>query len=177
MSIKAVVIPIDDVFLLTLVDRGNDLTTLIWGWQGNSNRMVTPQRILRQQDYIPFLFSSTNQTYKTVTHMGVSGLIVHREDVSAEFEARLNSIRVELGSRTEFGTAVRSLYVVTATHELDPHMPYEDFVLVSDSRPLLPTKVRGYAIVHLPSSLMTNYTAACDQWDALQARIPKAPSR
>ena len=87
-QIRAVVIPVyensDADYLSAVERRANDLTVLIYGWQGESTvKMAGPARLLDsgRQHYLPFLFTPAEQEVpKSVTHAALSGFMLHRDD-------------------------------------------------------------------------------------------------
>jgi len=175
-QIKAVVLPVDASFLSVLVDRRNSLTTLIWGWQGNSSRMAEPHRILREdQPHLPLLFSPMEQAAKQVTHVAVCGLLVHRNGITRAVEQWLDKRRVERFAGIQHGSEAASLYVVTAAKHLSRGVPYGDLLLAKGKALLSADKRRGYAVVHLPTTLQTWFEEACRQWDALSGELPATP--
>ena len=164
---QAVVIPVYKEYLDVLTRRPNDLTTMIWGWQGNSKPMAAPGRLLRKQGTVPFLFRPVESTGH-VTHVAISGLIVHSGSPAHRKIAQwLHDRRVEgFAGRKNWNDDVRSFYVVTAARELPAPIPFQDLTLVSENRPLDPGMVRGYATVFMPGPMATWYDAAVRTWGA-----------
>jgi len=183
-DIKAVVLPAYPFYLETLVHREDTFTTMVWGWQKNPKRMATPHRVLhREQSYLPFLLSPTDQDPKAVTHTAVCGLLLHREEIPPDEVAQwLSDKRVEhfaLDDKdVDWGTKdAASFYVVTATRPLAEPIPYDNLYLVKGVRPLSNNKKRGYAIVFLPSILKSWYLDACQKWDHISMHLPEDKSR
>ena len=184
-SIVAVVLPVYNSFLTTLVHRSDTFTTMTWGWQGQGQgtRMVRPGELLakEEQSHLPFLFSETEQPTKKVTHIAVSQLVVHVEDVKAspEFSTWLQKHRVEKFARkqrvgdtenlADHELEGSSVYVVSACRCLteQEQIEYANLRLVSEDRPLDANKQRGYSIVKLPSRLSDWYSEAIGLWDHL----------
>ena len=180
MRIQAVVIPVYEEeeanYLSTLTKRSSKPTTLIYGWQRSRSRsrMVTPQRLLEQQSYVPFLFTPADQEPpKSVTHVAISGLIIHRGSaVYRRNEHWLARHRVERfcnDPEDRPSAAVGTFYVVTDTRRLtgEREIPFQKLTLVSQTRRLSPRKKRGYSIVWLPSHLSGWYAGTKKKWEAL----------
>jgi hypothetical protein len=174
--IKAVVVPVYNAagadYLDTLVRRRDDLTALIYGWQGkdptkNPPRMVTPGKIVERQSVIPFLFSPAEQDLKAVTHAAVCGLVVHRdEDRYGALALWLEERRVErhCTGKPAYGTNVGTLYVVTGGTQLDRPIEYPNLTVAATNSKLSPEKRRGYAIVWLPEELEEWFAATRSTW-------------
>ena len=178
MRTQAVVIPIYEEeeanYLSTLTKRSSKPTTLIYGWQRSRSRMVTPARLLEQQSYVPFLFTPADQEPdKSVTHVAISGLIIHRGSaVYRRNERWLARHRVERfcnDPEDRPGADVGTFYVVTGTRHLTGarKIPFRKLTLVSQARRLSPRKKRGYSIVWLPDHLSGWYAGAKKKWEAL----------
>src|SRR5262249_26966429 len=139
----------------------------------NAGPMAEPHRILeRDQAHLPFVFSSTEQEKKQVTHAAVCGRLWHRDEVSPSELDWLEKHRIEKFTATEHHWKVASVYVVTACTELAHPIAYTDLTLVSADRPLSADMRRGYAIVYLPTVLQSWFDEACQQWDALSGELP-----
>jgi hypothetical protein len=175
---KAVLLPVDLLFLEAIFARQDRLTALVWGWQTNPKRMAEPHRILdRDQAHLPFLFSATEQEKKQITHAAVCGKLWHRDEVSANELDWLEKHRVEKFTGTEHHWRVGSVYVVTACTKLNHAIAYADVSLVSGDKPLSPDKRHGYAIVYLPAGLHAWFDEGCRQWDALMGELPASASQ
>jgi hypothetical protein len=176
---KSIVLPVYPNYLRELAHREAEFTCMIWGWQGTAKRMATPYRILaKEQGFLPFLFSSTKQEPKAVTHAAVSGLLLHREDIPpgdvAEWfsDMRIEHFALKDKQKVWGVEDARSYYVVTATHELDEPIHYDQLTLVSEGRPLQPNMRRGYAVVYLPKKLESWYQEACSRWNQIAGSLP-----
>jgi len=171
-GIQAVVLPVFDKYLDVLSQRTGELTTMIWGWQGEARRVRAPASLLRRQRYVPFLFRSLEAAGQ-VTHAALSGLILHRD--SAQYRPLatwLDQRRVERFAGSKWGDRTTTLYVVTGGHKLPTPVPFQSLTLVSEGRPLTPGMLRGYATVFLPDSLVSWYQTAIAAWDRLGAPQP-----
>ena len=177
-SVPAVVLPVFERYLSALGAHPDELTTLIFGWQGKNQeparRLIGPERLCRKYGHIPFLFRATETTGK-VTHAAIAGLIVHRDQPEyKQQEQFLYESRVErfTGAKRsdEVGPhEIGSFYVVAAGMELPEPIAFEALTLLSQGRPLNPKMARGYAIVGLPSQLIGWHDEAVRTWDRLAA--------
>ncbi len=179
---KAVVVPVFNSiradYLDTLVRRRDELTTLIYGWQGKDPtrtpaRMVTPGKMVERQSVIPFLFSPAEQDQKAVTHAAVCGLIVHRdEDRYGALASWLAALRVErhCTGKPEHGAKAGTFYVVTGGTRLERPLDYPELKVAATNSLLSPEKRRGYAIVWLPQQLEDWFAAARSTWQPQIAR-------
>ena len=172
-NIEAIVLPVYDKYLAVLCKWSQDLTTMIWGWQGNARRMARPAHRRRRQPLVPFLFRSDVVTGQ-VTHTAISSLIVHKDSPAYPALARwLCERRVEIFAHSQWDDEVTSFYAVTAGQVLANPIPFQDLTLVSESRALTPGMTRGYAMVFLPESLVPWYEKGVETWSALGAMLPK----
>jgi hypothetical protein len=172
-NIEAVVLPVYDKYLAVLCTRSQDLTTMVWGWQGNARRMARPAHLRRRQPLVPFLFRS-DVAMGQVTHTAISGLIVHK--VSPEYPALahwLRERRIEIFAHSKWDDEVASFYAATAGQVLANPIPFQDLTLVSEGRALAAGMTRGYAMVFLPESLVPWYEKGVETWSALGAMLPK----
>jgi hypothetical protein len=184
-AIPAVVLPVQHQYIEALVAHPDDLTTLIFGWQGKNQkrakRLVGPERKWRANGYIAFLFRASHHDAdrdapRMITHAAVAGFMLHRRDPEyPKYKSFLYTSRVEryTGARrsdevepNEIGT----FYVVAGVQKLDDPIPFERLTLLSEGRPLNPAMARGYATVALPDDLVTWYRESTSHWD----RIAKA---